>query len=101
MAVSIFVGEALTRTLVSDGLERLSGEERVAAARAVSEALLACASEPGDRVLRRKLQVIEVSPISPGYRVLLQAYTIHARPADQVVVALPGGVRCGVQGAAD
>lgn len=67
VAVSLLVGEALTRTFVSDGLDRFSGEERAAARQALQRAPSACADEPGDRMLRRKFQVIEVTPAPGGY----------------------------------
>lgn len=110
IAVSLFVGEALTRALVSDGLERFSGEELAAAKQGLQMGRLGCADEPGDRLLRRKFQVIEVAPetnghwteVTSAYQVVLQAYTIYLRPTGKAIVSISSGeVRCRAEGEPD
>ena len=110
VAVSLFVGDSLTRAFVSDGLDRFSGEEHTAAEQALQRGRSGCADEPGDASLRRKFQVIEVTPTTdgrgtegvPAYRVVLQAYTIYLRPIDKAIVSSSRGeVRCGIEGEID
>lgn len=99
------VGFASTRLLVSDGVERFTGEERAVAQEALLDAHFGCLDNPIARVVIPKIRVIEVQFV-PGrcptvssftdpyrdYRVVLRAYTVFGIPTGTISVC--GEVDC-------
>jgi hypothetical protein len=85
LSTSLALGDQITRQVVSDGLDRYTGEQRIAAEIALDHVRSACADEPGDRVLRRGFQVVSIRLV-PGscrmggsaFQASVEAYTIYA-----------------------
>jgi hypothetical protein len=96
-ALLVVVGYQSTRVLVSDGLERFMGAERVAAEEALIDAQYQCRDHPIMRGLIPKIRVVEVQfapercatrlPLpSRNYLVVLKGYTFFLMPVMTISV---------------
>lgn len=95
-SLALMVGYASTELLVDSGLERFSGDERVAAEAALDQAQSACV-EHVENLLRWKMQVVDVKPgpASCPYRAELRTYTVFSIPTGRISVLCGRRVHCG------
>lgn len=91
--VVVLVGSTIPHFLISDGLDRFTGEKRIAAQHALSLAR-GCRDHPIERGLTPHLQVIEVHsepgycPVlgGPAFRAVVQTYGLFPIPTGTISV---------------
>lgn len=93
--VALIAGYASTALVVSDGLDRFTGEERAAAQDALDRAQSACV-EHVENLLRWKMRVVEVKlgPEACPYRAELRTYTFFGIPTGRISVLCGTRVHC-------
>lgn len=103
LGVLLTAGYTSTKLLVSNGLDRLMGEERAAAQHALLWAGIGCLDNPIERVLTPKIRVADVK-LEPGYcpvnarrvrhyQAVIRSYTFFGIPAGTISVSC-GAVNC-------
>jgi hypothetical protein len=94
-SLALIVGYASTELLVTSGLERFEGEDRVAAEGALEQAKSACV-EHVENLLLWKMHVVDVDlgPESCPYQAELQTYTVFGIPTGRISVLCGTRVDC-------